>query len=367
VTPADPRDTAPEPVVDVIIAVHDERRAVERAVSSVLDGADGSVRVTVVCHGIPADAIRRRLGAVDEATVRVVEFTDGVRSAAGPFNHGLSLATAEFVSVMGSDDFLEPGAMRRWTEYVVAEKPDLALVRLRYQGGKTLSNPLARMGRRRRLDPVKDRVFYRTAPLGLLRRSLIERLGLRMTEGLRTGEDLAFGVRLWTSGSRIDYLRSLPAYVIGSDAVARVTTGPMSAREFFAPVNGILADPHAAALDAGAKRALAVKLVRIHVLGYVLSRPSVGDWVNPEDLAHVTATLRAILGFAPALIQPFPRADRDLLDALVARDATGDSVVTAIAAHRAAGRLRTIVPRSIARLFDRESVATRYLLYAVAR
>jgi hypothetical protein len=352
--------------VDVVIAVHDERRPIERAVNSVLESGSSAVRVTVVCHGIPADAVRQRFGTVDQDRVRLVEFTDGVKSAAGPFNHGLSIATAEYVSIMGSDDFLEPGAMRQWTEYATTEKPDVALARLRYQNGKTLPNPLARIGRNSRLDPVKDRVFYRTAPLGLLRRSVIERLGLRMTEGLRTGEDLAFGVRLWTSGARIDYLRSLPAYVIGSDAVARVTTGPMSAREFFAPVNGILADPHAASLDSATRRSLAVKLTRIHLLGYVLSRPAVEDWPDGADLAHVAETLRAILRFAPALVEPFSRADRDLLDALIAPSATRENVVAAIRAHRTAGRVRAMVPRRITRVLDRESVASRYLLYAVA-
>lgn len=363
-----PGSVAAEPLIDVIIAMHDIRRPIGRAVASVIDGAPaGSVRVTVVCHGLPAGDVLGKLGEVDGERVRLVEFADGVRSAAGPFNHGLSIATAEYVSVMGSDDFLEPGAVSRWADYVRAEDPDVALVRLRFQDGATLHNPLARARRRRRLHPVKDRLFYRTAPLGLLRRTTVNRLGLRMTEGLRTGEDLAFSVKLWTSGVRIDYLASLPAYVIGSDAEARVTTAPMSPEEFFAPVTGILSDPYAVALDPPTRRSLAIKLTRIHLLGYVLARPTVDDWPSDAAVRHVSRVLAALLRFAPRLSEPFPRADRDLFDALLEPAATRAGVVAAIGAHRTAGRRRGILPRSLWHVLDRESVVSRYILYATSR
>jgi hydroxymethylpyrimidine/phosphomethylpyrimidine kinase len=53
----------PEPAIDHIIAVHDLRRPIARAVSSVLDGTTVSLRVTVVCHNVAradvADALER--------------------------------------------------------------------------------------------------------------------------------------------------------------------------------------------------------------------------------------------------------------------------------------------------------------------
>src|SRR5690606_8096623 len=49
--------------VDGVIAVHDPRRQVGRAVRSVLDGSgDLPVRVTVVCHDLPAAEIETALG-----------------------------------------------------------------------------------------------------------------------------------------------------------------------------------------------------------------------------------------------------------------------------------------------------------------
>lgn len=357
-----------QPLVDVVIALHDLRRPIARAVDSVLGNPNVSgVRVTVVCHGLDAADVRQALQPYEPDRLRLVEFSDGVRSAAGPFNRGLELATADYVSVMGSDDFLEAGAMSEWVSYLAREKPDIALIRLRHQGGATLHNPLARARRTRNLDPVRDRVFYRTAPLGLIRRAVVDELGLRMTEGFRTGEDLAFGVRLWTSGRRMDYLRSLPAYVIGGDADVRVTTSPMSVDDFFAPVHAVLTDPAVSAFDAATKRSLAVKLTRIHLLGYVLSRPAVEDWDGAHAVSHLRSTLLAIDRFAPDMRDPFSRADRDLLDVVSLPTATTQTMVDAVAAHRAAGRVASILPRRIARAFDRESVLSRYLLYALSR
>ena len=78
---------------------------------------------------------------------------------------------------------------------------DAALARLRHQDGEVLHNPLVRWRRSKRLDPVKDRLFYRTSPLGLLKRSTLEFLGLKFQEGVRSGMDMSYGARLWTSGA----------------------------------------------------------------------------------------------------------------------------------------------------------------------
>lgn len=73
-----------EPFVDVVIACHDQTRPLDRAVRSVLQDETTRhlVRVTVVAHGLPADALRDRVAGIDGA-VRIVEYADGIRSAAG--------------------------------------------------------------------------------------------------------------------------------------------------------------------------------------------------------------------------------------------------------------------------------------------
>ena len=118
----------------------------------------------------------------------------------------------------------------------VAERPDAAIAQIRLQGQTLMPNPLVRLGRRRRLDAARDRLFYRTAPLGLFRTARMRELGLRMLEGVRVGEDFEFGIRLWAQGGRIDLLRGAGAYVIGEDAAERTTLGVMTVSERLEPI-----------------------------------------------------------------------------------------------------------------------------------
>ena len=352
-----------EPLVDLVIPVHDPGRPVGRAVRSVLDGDPDGVRVTVVCHGISRDAVMGQFEGL-AGGLRVVEFADGIKAPTGPFNHGLDLATGEYVGVMGSDDFLEPGAMHAWIGEVRRSHPDVLLAALRHQGAGILRNPLVRAWRRRRLDPVKDRLFYRSSPLGLLRRSVLNDLGLRFTVGVRSGGDLAISSRLWASGLRIDLASEAACYVIGADADTRVTTAPMSAAVALTAVNDLAHRDWLAAVPAPVGRALSIKLIRVHLLGAVLARPRADQW-DAASVDAVRGCLAALLRLAPDALEPFPRVDRDLLDVLADPRTAPAGIAKAVTGHTAGGRASRLLPRKATRLLDREGVLVRYLLYAI--
>ena len=340
-----------------MIAVHDTSRPIRRAVSSAVDPA-GRVRVTVVCHGIPAASIIAQLEELPG--VRILEFSDGIRSPAGPFNFGLTQATAPYVAVMGSDDFLEPGAMGAWIAAVQRSGADVALARLRHQDGAVLHNPLPRWRRARNLDPVKDRLFYRTAPLGLLKRVTLQSLDLRFDSGLLTGEDLGFSVRLWTSGVKIDLLRDAGCYVIGGDSAERVSTGTLSLTERFRAVHGLLERGWVRSLTSAQRRALAIKLVRINVLGAVRAT---AQHLEQAEIAELRETVRAVLALQPGALDPLARADREVLAAVCTPEATPASLAAAVRRRQHASRRAVILPRNPLRLIDRESSFVRYVLY----
>ena len=105
------------------------------------------------------------------------------------------------------------------------------VTRLRHAAGPVVPTPPVRPGRTRRLDGTRDRLSYRSAPLGLVRREAFP--SLRLTEGAPVGGDIAFVLALWFSGRSISYDRTGPAYVIGADAVDRVTFRPKPVAEEF--------------------------------------------------------------------------------------------------------------------------------------
>ncbi|MDR2999463.1 MAG: glycosyltransferase [Microbacterium sp.] len=353
------------PLVEVVIACHDATRPLRRAVSSVLQDASvrGRVRVTVVAHGLEAESLRAQLDGV-AGDVRVLPFRDGIRSAAGPFNHGLDQVEGEYCGVMGSDDFLEPGVMENWVRHVETERPDAAIAQIRLQTQTVMPNPLVRLGRRRRLDAARDRLFYRTAPLGLIRTARMRELGLRMVEGVRVGEDFDFGIRLWAHGGRVDFLGGMGSYVIGEDARERTTGAVLTMAERFEPIVRLFDDGVISGLEPAHRQSLAIKLIRVSIVG--TAQAIAEDGPSDRDVAEVAALLRRLLGVAPHALRPFNRQDRRVLDGLLA-EPSADRMIADVRRSRGAGRVDRWLTPDVLHSFTRESTLRRYALYFCKR
>lgn len=374
-----------EPVVDLVIAVHTTARPIARAVASALD-TSAPVRVTVVCHHVDPTEIDAVLAPVRARlprtphTLRLLGLDDGTRSPSGPFNHGLDHASAPFVAIMGSDDALEPGAIDSWLALQRATSADAVIPRLRrgraHEGrlvrassrrldrlglvrSDAVPTPPARPGRRR-VSGAADRLAYRSAPLGLVRRATLEGLALRMVPGLGVGEDIAFATRLWFEG-RVVLDRWGPAYLIGPDATDRVTYARKPVAAELACVDDLVGQAWFAAQPLPARRAIAVKLTRIHLFGAVHNRPDRALWTAP-DLDALARTAAALSAAAPGFEAVLSRAERDLLDALARGDsqgadaaATADALLALSRRRRRHGAPATLVPRDPRRVLAREA------------
>lgn len=307
------------PYVDMVIAVHDRNRPIQRAAASLLASGldvDRELRVTIVCHNVATDEIGGVLDDTVRSKVRLVAFADGIPSPAGPFMHGITMATAEYVGIMGSDDFLEPGALAAWL-HMVRDRRLVALIPpLRHASGPVIATPLPRPGRVAPLHPVKDRLAYRAAPLGLLQRDAVDRLGLTMPTDLRSGEDQLFGLKLWFSRERIGYGRGLPHYVIGDDAATRVTLSIRTVAEDFRAIDGIIESEWFMALPIEGRRSIAVKTLRVNVFSAVLTR-TMHDVLTRDDRLELRALILRLRDAAPRFDRPLSVSERRLAEALV--------------------------------------------------
>jgi hypothetical protein len=340
--------------VDVVIAVHDPSRPVERAVRSALSaGAPGSTGVIVVAHNTPIDAIVDRLGPLAaHPDVTVLPLADGIRSPAGPFNAGLDAAQARYTSVLGSDDELARGSITSWLETARRTGADAVIARLRIAGGGPVPTPPTRVFRGRLLDPVADRVSYRSAPLGLVSTA---RFGdLRFAHGLAVGEDVPYVTRLWFSGARIAYDRRGPAYVIHTGSADRTTVAPRPIAEELAYVPAVLDDPWFDALPPAARSAIAVKFLRIHVFGAVGNRADPALWAPGERVALLDAT-RRILAAGDGIERVLSRRDRDLLDAVLDETVSAEVLVSAALLRRSHAHPRSLLPRDLRYSLHREA------------
>lgn len=305
--------------VEVILAVHDLRRRVDRAVGSVLrQGAN--VSALVVCHNLDADAVRASLGELGGRDgVRFLEHRDSLASPSGPFNAGIRQSSAQWVSIMGSDDELADGAVEAW---LAAARPDTDAVIPRLVRGPERVvvrsppvRPVRLVGRARTLDAVKDRLSYRSAPLGLVRRSAVVRLHLELEEGARNGGDLPFATDLWFGG-RIAAALDGPPYIEHADAPVRVTHEAKPVMDELAPVSRLLGAPSLAGRGRAEREAIAAKLFRRNVKGAVLKRDG-GHGLTAADLAAFALVCGGLVACAPRLPRILSRADARLLGLLL--------------------------------------------------
>ncbi|MBC9927535.1 MULTISPECIES: glycosyltransferase [unclassified Leucobacter] len=312
-------------LVDVTIAVHSSTRPIARAVGSVLDNTAAAVRVNVVAHNIDPEVIRANLGDyADDPRVRLLALTDNIPSPAGPMNFGFEHSTAPFVSLMGSDDELAPGAIDSWLALQKETGAEAVLARIQLATGRTDPYPPVRAGRRSRaLDGRKDRLAYRSAPLGLIDR---RRFGdLRLSVGLPSGEDLNYSLTLWFTGKRLAYDLNGPAYVINDDAGDRVTSAPRPLAEDFAFLDELESLPWFTQASKPERTAIAAKLIRIHIFDAVLARTRSGEALA-ENRADLLALLDRFERIAPKVTRLLSRADRAVFSDLQSLESTPESI-----------------------------------------
>lgn len=334
-----------QPLVDVTIAVHSSTRPIARAVASVIDHTVAAVRVNVVAHNIDPEIIRENLGAyASDPRVRLLSLHDGIPSPAGPMNHGFASSTAPFISVIGSDDELAPGALDSWLAVQAETGAEAVLARIQLDTGRTDPYPPVRNGRRtRKLHPSKDRLSYRSAPLGLIDRSRFA--DLRLTEGLPSGEDLCYSMTLWFTGKRLAYDLDGPAYVINADASDRVTSDPRPVAQDFAFLDALEALRWYQTASRSSRLAIATKLIRIHLFDAILLRARTQDALD-ANRDELLALLDRFERMAPGVLNLLSSADRAVFDELRAATSTPESIALALDRRHVYLALPTLLPRN---------------------
>ena len=288
--------------VQIVIPVHDLGRPFMRAVDSVL--TTPSAGVILVAHGVAA----QDLHLSPSERLKIVELTDGVGFPGNAFNAGLDATTAPWIGIMGSDDWFESGAIEAMLDAAKADCADGVLAPLRQAASH--SNSLKPVTwRRKRLDAVRDRMFYRTAPLGIYRRDLLQNPRYQMAENVVAGVDQLSSVRLWTEGAKISYRPFDPAYVVGEDAKQRVTLTPRPLPLQAEMWQHVWRDQGVLALAGPKKVALAEKFVRVHIFDWLAGHSSQSQWMEGdfEFLQGLALTIRGAVPDLDDLLMPSER------------------------------------------------------------
>lgn len=352
-----------DPIVDVIIPVHTDERPIARAVASVLHSTTADVRVNVVCHNVEVGRIARALGLwAGDPRVRLLEHRDEAPSPAGPVNAGYRSATAEFTALLDSDDVYETGAIDAWLAVQRRDDADVVIQPLRHADGRSPRTPPLRPGRRKRLNGVKDRLAYRTRQHGLVRRSSFP--GLAMTPGLRTGEDVVQGARIWYSPARISYARGAPAYVIHTDRGDRTSARAKPAAESLAFLDDVLGEGFLSRLSAEQRESFAVKLLRTHIMD-VLSA-SIAMHATERDMPALSQAVQRITDVAPTAMAILSRREARIVRALLGGRYL-DWLAHELLVVTDYRRPSNLIPASLPRLFHREAPLRLLIGFAFMR
>ncbi len=310
--------------IEVIIPCHNPERPIHRAVASVINGNSGIGEVTVVCHNTSPKKIETALGTEMARAVRLIECADGVHSPAGPMNAGLANARSPWVSFLGSDDSLAPDALSAWLQ--VAKGTDAVIAREHFSDGRAIRTPVHRLLPRRFADPIRDRLFYRSAPLGLLRTAFLQKHNLAFTPGLPTGEDIALTSQIWATG-KVRAQTFGPGYMVGEDATDRVTTRSRSAAEALAFIPSVWDQSWLQKWPPRLRDALGTAHLRLHVFGWANAKIN-DPRLFEGDQEVVSNAIKKILELAPGALLPMSARDRNLIDALLDQQAPFEEILS---------------------------------------
>lgn len=166
--------------IDVLVPIHTTARPLARLLDSVLGGTQATIRVLVICHDVPPEQVHASVakdrtgdGVATDPRVVYLPYSDGVPSPAGPLAYALDRLEAPYFTKVDSDDTLEPGALDAWLD--LAHRCGAGVVLPRMPGHGPVPTPPLRVSRWRagsHLDPIADRLAYRTSTMGLIRSDL---------------------------------------------------------------------------------------------------------------------------------------------------------------------------------------------------
>jgi hypothetical protein len=180
---------------------------------------------------------------------------------------------------------------------------------------------------------------------------------------LRTGEDLAPGLKLYFSGARTEFPSHGPRYVLGDDAEDRVTADYLPLRQEFAAISGLdrawlwqLSDP--------ARRSIAIKLARVNLLGAVTRRGSSWPW-QQEDLLALEDIAGQLDSLHPKYDRPLSISEIRLLAATRRAASKTSDFLSAINKYQSANPVKRLVTRDLFSSINSESTA-RHLVRLLA-
>ncbi|MER6500440.1 glycosyltransferase family 2 protein [Streptomyces sp. NPDC001455] len=215
----------PIPDVTVVVGAYEAMPYLVRCLESVEAQTIGAHRIEIVAVD---DGSTDGTGEyLEEFAARSAVPTRVVRQAnsggpSGPRNVGLGLARGRYVFFLDADDYFGEEALERMV--AMADRAGTDVVLGKVVGVNRGAPKSMWTATRERVDVYNSKVIYTLSAQKLFRRALLERLGLRFDEGLKTGEDALFTMEAYLRGAGISVVSDYTCYyLVGRDDGKHVT------------------------------------------------------------------------------------------------------------------------------------------------
>lgn len=206
----------PQLLVSVIIPVFNCRDTVSEALDSVFAQTLPAERIeTIVVDDGSTDGSAALLDELARAHDRLTVLHQPNSGGAGaPRNRGLERASGEYVFFLDADDRLGPEALERMVAMAERNGTDIVLGKQVGVGGRKVPKVFERTIERTHVLDSDCDLFPRMsmAALQLFRRSLVDRAGLRFTEGMLSHEDQLFTAGAYLAASGVSVLADYDCY-----------------------------------------------------------------------------------------------------------------------------------------------------------
>lgn len=280
--------------VSVVIPVHDTRRYLPRCLESVAAQTLGQDRIEVIAvDDGSTDGSGEWLDAWAAGRPNTTVIHQPPSGGAGrPRNTGIDRARGDYLFFLDSDDYLGDEALERLVAMADAHGSDIVYGRIIGIGGRPA--PVDLRTTSPDVSVFDSPVYWTLAAYKLWRRGLVDRLGLRFTEGLLVGEDLPFAVRGLLNAAKVSVVADYDCYYLegrgdGSNATRQDLDWPAQLRFV-----GSVLELVAAHVPPGPDRD---KLMRRHFHGEVLAP------FGPHFLARDEAGRAAMAAAAAPLVE----------------------------------------------------------------
>lgn len=166
-------------------------------------------QIVAVDDGSSDDSLRILRDWVTKLPLTVVELAHS-GSPAGPRNHGIEMATGEYVFFLDADDVLLEGGLSAAVSCALESDSDVVLVKLKSLDGRGVPRGMF-TGNQPKVVLSDSRIYWALNPMKLVKRSLLINNQIRFDTDLSVGEDQPFSAACYLNAKTVSVLSTPPA------------------------------------------------------------------------------------------------------------------------------------------------------------